>query len=306
LLSDGSVRCWGSNSHGELGNGSSAPSSATPVDVVGLSSGVKTISSWAGTYTCALTGEGGVKCWGDNADGELGNGSNTNSSTPVDVTGLTSGVTAIAAGPDHACAVTSGGGVKCWGHSTGLENGSTFTSSVPVGVSALASGITAVSVGNAYSCALTNAGGVKCWGNNTSGQLGNGSTEPEVGPVDVAGLSSAVRAIAAGESATCALMSTGGVKCWGGTYGNTPVDISGLTGGATAVYPLIQIACASMDGGGFKCWSASLPTAADYFPSAVRAIAYGGQTTFCVLLSEGGVDCASGNGWVPVAGLSAG
>ncbi|MFN8442726.1 MAG: hypothetical protein U0175_18265 [Caldilineaceae bacterium] len=234
ITTNGGLKCWGSNGNGQLGDGSTF-TPFTPVDVSGLSSGVKSITLGR-SHTCALLDTGGVKCWGGNSSGQIGNGTTDGQATPVDVSGLSNGVVAIAAGYFHTCALTTAGTVKCWGDNSDgqLGDNSSNSSPIPVDVSGL-SNVVAISAGRIHTCALTNSGGVKCWGNNAHGELGDGTTTDRPVPGDVTGLTSDVKAIAAGYFYTCALLSNGGVKCWGhnanGRLGNgnawstTPQDV---------------------------------------------------------------------------------
>jgi len=262
---NGGAQCWGDNLNGELGNNSSTTDSSVPVDVEGLTSGVTAIA--AGDYqTCAVV-NGGVQCWGDNSEGELGNNflSTTNSLVPVDVEGLTSGVTAIAAGYGHTCAVVNGR-AQCWGDNGNGELGNNFAANslVPVDVEGLTSGVTAIAAGGEHTCAIVNGGG-QCWGLNVYGQLGNNSTTTgSLVPVDVEGLTSGVTAIAAGYYHTCAVVN-GGAQCWGDnlsgqlgnnsstTYSLVPVDVEGLTSGVTAIAAGYGHTCAIVNGGAW-CW----------------------------------------------------
>jgi alpha-tubulin suppressor-like RCC1 family protein len=131
----GAVSCWGSNGNGELGNGTNTQSSI-PVDVVGITDAVDVRSSLnggGGDFTCALHATGTVSCWGYNGQGQLGDGTNTDRSTPVDVIGL-SGVAKIATGWRHACAQATTGTVKCWGWNAygQLGDGTNTDRSTPV------------------------------------------------------------------------------------------------------------------------------------------------------------------------------
>jgi alpha-tubulin suppressor-like RCC1 family protein len=268
LTNVGAVKCWGANNYGQLGNNTfNNGGNFIPVDVNGLSSGVQAISAGA-SHTCAISVGGAAKCWGANYWGQLGNNSTTYSPIPTDVSGLNSGVQQISAGPGHTCAVTSTGGITCWGvNGAGqLGNNSTATSLIPVGVIGLGSGVQAVTTGGAHTCALTVSGGVKCWGFNYSGQLGNNSTISSPIPLDVTGLSSGVQALAASNNAhTCVITNVGGVKCWGynvsGQLGNNttvdspvPVDVSGLNVTAQAIATGFDHTCILTSTGGIKCW----------------------------------------------------
>src|SRR5262249_53272327 len=154
--------------------------------------GIRFVSVAAGNvHTCGVTTDGGVKCWGHNANGELGDATYEDRSKPVDVVGLTNAV-AVAAGLNHTCALTSFGGVKSWGanHRGQIGDPTAFERVVPVDVQGLSSGVTAIAAGGLTTCALTNAGAVKCWGANSSGQVGDGTNGNGYSPTDVSGLGS--------------------------------------------------------------------------------------------------------------------
>ena len=269
LLSSGTVECWGINWDGELGEGTllgpetcnNLPCSTTPVAVSGLS-GVTGIAAGQ-RFACALLSGGTVDCWGSSFYGQLGNGTSTGSTTPVAVSGL-SGATAISAMGDFACALLPGGTVECWGDnewgqlgdgtSTGPQtcgppSGSRSCSMTPVAVSGL-SGVTAIAAGGAHACALLSGGTVDCWGANFFGQLGSGtSSGPETcngmacstTPVAVPGLSG-VRAIAAGGSESCALLTGGTIECWGdNTFGELGIGTS--TGPQKCMYGNMPSPC---------------------------------------------------------------
>jgi len=159
---------------------------------------------------------GWVSCWGKNTSGQLGDGTTTHRNSPVPVSDLTSGVQAISAGTEHTCALTTSGGVYCWGsnHAGQLGDATTKNRLTPTAVVGLQSGVQAISAGNAHTCALTVGGNVKCWGNNMQGQLGNGANTIQTMPVTVLGLANATR-LDAGESHTCAATSDGAAYCWG-------------------------------------------------------------------------------------------
>jgi alpha-tubulin suppressor-like RCC1 family protein len=189
LTSASAMQCWGYNSFGQLGNGGNV-NSTVPVSVTGLSGSATTLAAGA-QHTCALTSVGVVQCWGYNVNGQLGNGNNTNSVTPVTVAGLIGNATALAAGAQHSCALNSAGAVQCWGYNLygQLGNGSTTISNSPVTVNSLSGPATALAAGFGHVCALINTGAAQCWGYNLYGQLGNGGTANSGVAVTVTGLS---------------------------------------------------------------------------------------------------------------------
>ena len=335
LLADTTVRCWGNNYNGELGDGTFIDK-ASPQVVPGLS-GVTSLVMGARHVCAAITG-GAVKCWGWNIDGQLGNSIDAdadtypdNSSTPIAVTGLT-GVISLSTGSRHSCAVFTGGTVKCWGMNNFGQLGNSIdanadttpdNSATPIAITGL-TGVVSLSLGDYHSCAVITGGTVKCWGYNSNGQLGNAidantDTYPDNSstPIAVAGLTGVV-SLSLGYEHSCALLTDSTVKCWGYNYygqlgdGTTtnsslPVAVPALTGVATLIVGGYS-SCAVLPGGAAKCWGRNKKgllgngTTTDS-SSPVSLTGFGnvvvlsvGPDFSCALLVSGSVQCV-GDRW---------
>ena len=270
-LADGSVKCWGANASGQVGNNTTSSAVKRPDSVRNLS-GVAQVST-GGSHACALLEAGTVKCWGENANGQLGNNSTTDAKTPVVVSGLAD-VQYIEAGTDHTCALLEVGTVKCWGKGLNgrLGNNTNIDSKTPVAVSGIGGSnarALSISSGGAHTCAFLNNGTVKCWGANASGQLGNNSTADAKTPVAVSGLTGVI-GVSAGGLHTCALLSAYTVKCWGanasGQLGNNSTTISKVPVVASGISSVLSLStgtahtCVVVPSGWFdhavKCWGA--------------------------------------------------
>ena len=212
LTTSGSVAyCWGDNTSGELGDGTT---SHRPVPVA-VTGGLTFTSISAGEdHTCGLTAAGVAWCWGNNLSGQLGNGLTVNSAVPVAVGG---GITfaSISAGFQNSCGVSTAGAGYCWGDNTRgqLGTGTLTASATPVLVTSVTP-FAAISSGYQHACAVTSAGGAFCWGSNDQGQLGTGDTQSHMLPVAVAGGVS-FATVASGGLYTCGLAASGAAFCWG-------------------------------------------------------------------------------------------
>ena len=201
-----------------------------------------------GNYSCATKSDATVWCWGLNSSGQLGDGTTTNRSRPVQVVDLTD-VIGLETGYEYACAVKSDATAWCWGsNSVGqLGDGTTTNRNRPVQVSNL-TGVSQVSTAYGHACAVKSNGSVWCWGWNIYGMLGSGYAASNV-PVVVPGISTATQ-IRAGSWHSCALLSNGTMNCWGYRF----TDSAGLTGITLLSASKGQHMCVIASDQVMKCW----------------------------------------------------
>ena len=268
IFQTGSVSCWGDNSRGQIGDGTTTlRPQATPV--VGLSAKVTQLAL---TYqsSCALLETGAVQCWGGNTQGELGVGQTAKinqSTSPISVV-LLNNVTIkrLVSGRQHLCGITNSDTLVCWGWNDsgqlGLNN--TAAQFIPMVVTSVGSGIQQVAAGYGHSCAVR-ASDTVCWGDNSKGQLGDGTTTSSSLPVVVTDLSG-VTELALGKEHSCATKSSNDTMCWGSRQAGqtaqsidavlldkTPVVVGGLTGKHSISAGDFH-SCSISDGGAAKCW----------------------------------------------------
>jgi alpha-tubulin suppressor-like RCC1 family protein len=227
LKSDGSVRCWGDNFHGQLGDGSTIMR-AEPVEITALGQEVVRLGmDDSADHSCVVTREGSVKCWGWNSAGQLGDGSTQDRSLPVLVDRDASGnalddIIDVCTGWLHTCVQRAGGEVLCFGsNDSGRLGNPALTAPMatrPVAVALPAPAIQgSLSCGTDHTCAILDDGTARCWGGNEYGQLGNGTydAQGQATPALVTGLASPAASISADAYRTCATLDDGSMHCWG-------------------------------------------------------------------------------------------
>lgn len=334
LLENGSISCWGYGAMGALGNGGTSDKYA-PTLTSSFGTGRTAVGLSAGSaHTCAILDNGEVSCWGEGSNGQLGEGTGSDSTTPIAtaVFGTNQVAAGLSVGGSHTCAVDASGDVSCWGlgQSGRLGNGRNSIEATPAVINNLGPGQTALDIasGFAHSCAVQADGNVTCWGEGSSGQLGNGATSSwytESSPVLTSSLGTGRTAVAvsAGNDHTCAILDTGSVSCWGsggnGRLGNgagsqqtTPTQTSSLGTGRTAVNISSggSHTCVILDSGTVSCWggggygqlgnggtsSQNTPTLTSSLGTGRTAVAVSaGNRHTCVILDNGAVSCWGSN-----------
>jgi alpha-tubulin suppressor-like RCC1 family protein len=257
LTAAGAAYCWGLNGNGQLGDGTT-----TNHSVPAAVSGGLTFSSLAAGdfFTCGRTTAGAIYCWGGNGAGQLGNNSTTQSTTPVREATNLSTWASVSVGARHACGLTTGNLVYCWGlndHGQ-LATGDTVHRASPYYVG---SGYVAIAAGGYHSCALLSGGAAYCWGRNDIGQLGITSYTDAFGPSPVSG-GLAFSSLSGGRLQTCGLVGTT-AYCWGnnfdGQVGDNTTNVSN-----TPVAVVSSPGFTSISSGGFHTCGVAATTGNSY------------------------------------------
>jgi uncharacterized repeat protein (TIGR01451 family) len=284
---DGTVLCWGRNNVGQLGNGDTDNIGDDPEELpraVPLPAPANEVSVGS-VHACAVITDGTVQCWGGNLFGMLGLGDTENrgdnpGELPTAAVPLPGPAQQVVSGDAFSCALLTDGTVHCWGAGKHLGVGVVTTEGddpgeLPTPAVPLPGPAQAITAGLEHTCALLVSGAVHCWGVNDSGQLGIGDTatrgdSPGELPTPAVPLPATATAIAAGDNHTCAVLSTGVVRCWGanasGQLGSGNTHAVGDDPGETPVQPPSMLAvilavsaggdttCLSYSGGTIDCW----------------------------------------------------
>ncbi len=269
-------------------------------------------------HACARHPDGGVWCWGDNSNGQLGVQTTAESNVPVAVARLGTSIAGLSAGAEHTCAVRTNGTVWCWGLNTvdgRLGDGTTVPRRTPVMVTGLDTRVRSVQAGGSHTCVVNVDDAVLCWGGNSHGQLGDGTVNERHRPVAVSGLSGGVDLVSVGETHSCVLKKDASVWCWGdNSHGQigadapsravTPVRIAGFIGGVS-LHAGHRHTCAVLKTGNVRCTGSGPPEAGvgrieasldrDLFSGGPFISVASGEQHSCGLQRDGSVWCLGGN-----------
>eukprot|EP00551_Chaetoceros_affinis_P014668 CAMPEP_0203690138 /NCGR_PEP_ID=MMETSP0091-20130426/2510_1 /ASSEMBLY_ACC=CAM_ASM_001089 /TAXON_ID=426623 /ORGANISM="Chaetoceros affinis, Strain CCMP159" /LENGTH=385 /DNA_ID=CAMNT_0050560117 /DNA_START=50 /DNA_END=1207 /DNA_ORIENTATION=+ len=267
---DNKLKCWGVNEFGQVGDGTTTNRNLPTNIDLGLNVLVQEISlgRW---HTCAITNDNKLKCWGQNEQGQVGDGTRTTRNLPTSIDlGLNVFPQQVALGWYHTCAITNGNNLKCWGYNANgqLGDGTNDVTNLPTNIDL---GLNVfpqqVALGAIHTCAITNDNKLKCWGDNEYGQVGDGTMIDRNIPTNIdLGLNAYPQEIALGSEHTCAVMNDNKLKCWGrNEYGqvgdgttsdrNIPTTIDlGLNAYAQEVALGESYTCAITNDDKLKCW----------------------------------------------------
>ena len=313
----GTLWCWGANDSGQVGDGTTTTRTAA-VPVSSLGGGVAEVAS-GDDFSCARKLDGTLWCWGNNASGQLGDGTTFDSLLPIPVGALGTSVGEVSLGDTFACARKTDGTLWCWGAGF-LGDGSGAGSLTPIPVTALGSGVAEVATGNGAACARKGDGTLWCWGDNTFGVLGNGTDTASLIPAQVTALGNDVAGVAMGDLFACARKTDGTLWCWGtndkGQLGDgtmtshfTPAPIAMLGNSVVGVAANGRHACARLIGGTLRCWGWNvrgelgdgsttdrpLPIGVTGFGSAIVEVSAGENHVTCARTAAGDVFCSGVN-----------
>jgi len=319
VLMEGTAKCWGDGTSGDLGNMASV-ASTSPVAVANLT----TLTGGAAgvQFGCATKSDGTLWCWGSNGQGgTLGDGTEKTSNVPVQAMVLT-GVETVSAGRGHACASTKAMELYCWGKNSfaqlGVDPVQLATSNKPAKIPSGLPAERAISIaaGGFHTCAVFEGGDVYCWGKNDSGQIGTGMTSAkEISPLKVT-LPKAAAEVVAGDFFSCARLIDGSVYCWGygpyGQLGNSASLSSSVPVAVTGIATAIDLGagfdhtCAVLADNTVTCWglnsnkqlgnangNSNKPVAVAGLTGAAQV--EGGNAHSCAFLLTGGVRCWGAN-----------
>jgi alpha-tubulin suppressor-like RCC1 family protein len=277
LEHDGSVWCSGTNGNGELANGSAGSPNASAfthaLDANGPIDDATAVCSGY-QYACAVRAGGTVSCWGAGGNGQLGDNAYSDSALGVQVVdsggAAITGMSKLACGAYHACALASDGTVWCWGDNYYGELGdnSNVTRATAAQISGL-TGVASLQAGHYFVCSLDTGAQLRCWGRNEHGEIGDGASGNLVYAPEAITLAN-ITAIATGPNHTCALLADTSVMCWGsntrrwigtgvsrGTDTLTPTAVLTSAGGApytgASAIALGSVSCA-LNGNNVDCW----------------------------------------------------